>query len=193
MGPARQDDPAQDRDDHLGLGHLAQEQVDRGRPVPDGALGAGINGRVRVDQAGAEQEQATAGLQMADALAGGGHALTRIGGSIDHVLAGVRQVLEERGVAGNDLDVPPTQLGGGDDDVVSPGVVRDDQQGAVRRDGPGAAPGHFPDPVSRHPAGGGREAVRGDHPVGGDADRRKAVRDLVKEKIEYPARPGGLL
>ena len=53
--------------------------------------------------------------------------------------AGIRQAFKERRVTGDDLDIPPVDLGRHDQDIVGADMVGDHQQRSNGRDGGGAA------------------------------------------------------
>ena len=74
--------------------------------------------------------------------------------------AGIRQAFEERGGAGDDLDIRPVDLGRHHQDIVCADVVGNHQQRAGGRDIPGAARVHLPHPMACHPADRRRETLR---------------------------------
>ena len=192
MGPPGRDHPADDGRQHLQAGHVAEEQVDAGQPGVDLLGRAGVDGRVGVAVAGAEVEQRTAVLQVADGAAQGRDAAAgfRARGE-DDVRTDVRQVVEEGDLGGDPLDIPADQLREDDEGVERPGVVRDDQQRTRGRDVFPAAGGDLHREAGQPPGAGLREALVPRHAVEGHAQGGEAGQQAAEQEPEQAPEGSG--
>ncbi|MFH0881241.1 MAG: hypothetical protein V2A34_16130 [Lentisphaerota bacterium] len=111
-----------------------QEQVNAGTPAVKVGGGIVIDSRVGFDVAEAVEQHGSALFQMPDGFAGGNRAPIFFLGNTEKVAVRVGQCPQEGDIAADEVQVVAAQLGGDDQAVVCPGVVRDHQQRAFGRE-----------------------------------------------------------
>jgi len=131
---ARHQDAAGDRHLQAGLRNSAQDDLDAARPVLKGFPGAGTRFRVGLDLDMRIKEQGPPACEMGDRSPQGLHAPGRVPRSVEVILAGGREGPGEADVRNHHLEVFSGDRGHDGQRIIRAGVVRNDEQGAVRGD-----------------------------------------------------------